>query len=159
MPGVAQRVGRGINLLFHYSTLEGGEWSAARPCHILPPGKTRYTLYRRLYGPHVRSGPARKISPQPAFDPRTVLPVVSRYTVWATRSIWFGIYDIENTWEVFVALFHIYRIPTVRRDSGKWEEVTFSIVVPCILISSKSFIYQQMNYLLILENYKIYIKT
>jgi hypothetical protein len=29
----------------------------------LPPGKTRYPLYRRLSGPHSRSGRVRKISP------------------------------------------------------------------------------------------------
>jgi hypothetical protein len=36
---------------------------------------------------------------------------------------------------------------------------TIFIVVPCILISSKSFIHQQMHYLLILEISKICIKT
>jgi len=40
----------------------------------LPPGKTRYTLYRRLDGPQSRSGRVRKISPQLGFDPRTVGP-------------------------------------------------------------------------------------
>ena len=30
------------------AALEGGEWSAARPSRTLPPGKTRYPLYRRL---------------------------------------------------------------------------------------------------------------
>jgi len=30
---------------------------------VLPPGKTRYTLYRRLGGPQNRSGQVRKISP------------------------------------------------------------------------------------------------
>ena len=49
----------------------------------LPPGKTRYPLYRRLGGPQGRSGPVRKISPPPGFDPRTVQPVASRYTDWA----------------------------------------------------------------------------
>ena len=39
----------------------------------LPPGKTRYPLYRRLDGPQGRSGQVRKIStPPPGFDPRTV---------------------------------------------------------------------------------------
>ena len=46
----------------------------------LPPGKTRYPLYRRLGGPQGRSGRVRKISPPPGFDPRTVQPVASRYT-------------------------------------------------------------------------------
>jgi hypothetical protein len=44
----------------------------------LPPGKTRYPLYRRLGGPQGRSGRMRKISPPPGFDPRTVQPVASR---------------------------------------------------------------------------------
>ena len=49
----------------------------------LPPGRTRYPLYRRLGGPQGRSGRARKISPPPGFDPRTIQPVASRYTDWA----------------------------------------------------------------------------
>jgi hypothetical protein len=49
----------------------------------LPLVKTRYPLYRRLGGPQGRSGWVRKISPPPAFDPRTVQPVASRYTDWA----------------------------------------------------------------------------
>jgi hypothetical protein len=65
--------------------LEGVEWSAARPGHTLSPGKTRYPLYRRLGGPHGQSVRAWKISPTPGFNPRTVQPVVSRYTDWATR--------------------------------------------------------------------------
>jgi len=36
--------------------LEDGEWSAARPCCTLSPGKTRYPLYRRLGGPQGWSG-------------------------------------------------------------------------------------------------------
>jgi len=30
------------------AALEGGDWSAACPGRTLPPGKTRYPLYRRL---------------------------------------------------------------------------------------------------------------
>jgi len=51
-------------------------------CHApaaLPPGKTRYPLYRRMGGPQGRSGLVRKTSPQPVFDPRTVQPVANRY--------------------------------------------------------------------------------
>ena len=40
----------------------------------LPPGKTRYPLYRKLGGPQGRSGRVRKISPPPRFDPRTAQP-------------------------------------------------------------------------------------
>ena len=49
--------------LFLISALEGGERSASRPGRNLPPGKTRYTLYRRLGGPQGRSGQVRKIWP------------------------------------------------------------------------------------------------
>jgi len=66
-------------------TRRGGERSASHPGRFLPPGKTRYPLYRRLGGPHCRSGQARKISPQPGFDSRTVQPVASRYTEYAAR--------------------------------------------------------------------------
>jgi len=46
----------------------------------LPPGKTRYPLYRRLGGSHSRFGQVRKISLPLGFDPRTVQPLASRYT-------------------------------------------------------------------------------
>jgi len=67
------------------TALEGGEGSASRPGRSLPPGKTRYPLYRRLGGPQGRSGHVRKISPPPGFHSRTVQPVASRYTNYATR--------------------------------------------------------------------------
>ena len=66
------------------TALEGGEWSAARPGRTLPSGKTRYPLYRRLGGPPRPVWTAKNLAP-PGFDPRTVQPVVSRYTYWATR--------------------------------------------------------------------------
>jgi len=46
----------------------------------LPPGKTRYPLYRRLGEPQGWPGRVRKISSPQGFDPRTVQPVASRYT-------------------------------------------------------------------------------
>jgi len=56
-----------------------GEGSESRPGHSLPPGKARYSFYRRLGGPQGRSGQMRKISPPPGFDPRTVHRLASRY--------------------------------------------------------------------------------
>jgi len=38
----------------------------------LPPGKTRYTMYRGLGGSQGRSGRVRKMSLAQRFDPRTV---------------------------------------------------------------------------------------
>ena len=67
------------------AALEGGEWSAARPGRTLPLGKTWYPFYRRLGGPQGRSGWAEILVPT-GIRSRTVHPVVSRYTDWATRS-------------------------------------------------------------------------
>jgi hypothetical protein len=67
------------------TSLEGGEGSASRPGRSSSSGKTRYPLYSRLGGSQGRTGQVRKISPPPGFDPRTVQPVSSRYTDYATR--------------------------------------------------------------------------
>ena len=65
------------------AALEGGEWSAARPDRTLPPGKSLYPLYRRLGGPQGRSGRTENLF-HTGIRFRTVQPVVSRYTDWAT---------------------------------------------------------------------------
>ena len=72
--------------------LEGGEWSAVRPGRTLPPGKTRYPFCRRLGGPQGRSGRAEYLVPT-GIRSRTVQPVVSCYTDWATgpTKIWIDI--------------------------------------------------------------------
>ena len=82
------RGSRGIALSFHDHGTRRGEGAASRSGRSLPPGKARYPLYMRLGGPQGRSGQVRKISPPPEFDPRTVQPVASRYTDWATRPTW-----------------------------------------------------------------------
>jgi len=86
------------------AALEGGEWSAARPGRTLPPEKTRYSLYRRLGGPHGRSGRAENLVPTRIWS-RTVQPVVSPYADYSTRptvvartqynlhDVWRGLYD------------------------------------------------------------------
>jgi hypothetical protein len=47
----------------------------SRPGRSLPPGKTRYSLYRRLGGSQGRSGQVRKISPPTGIRSPTVQPV------------------------------------------------------------------------------------
>jgi len=78
-PGVAQKVGTSIALLFLDRGARRGEWTAARRGRTLPPGKTQYQFYRRLGGPQDRSGRAENLVPT-GIRPRTVQPVVSRYT-------------------------------------------------------------------------------
>ena len=69
------------------TALEGVEGSASRPVRSLPPGKTRYPLYRRLGGPQGRSGQVRKISPPPGFAPRTVQSVASLLELWYLKNL------------------------------------------------------------------------
>jgi hypothetical protein len=47
---------------------------------VLPLGKTRYPLYRRLGPSQGRSGQVQKISPPLGFDPWTVQPIAIHYT-------------------------------------------------------------------------------
>ena len=65
----------------------------------LPPGKTRFPLYKMLRGPQGRSGRERKILPQTGLDPRTVQPVVSRHTGCTRQYSWnsLGIYILWTT--------------------------------------------------------------
>jgi hypothetical protein len=62
----------------------------------LPPGKTRYPSYRRLGGPQGRTGQVRKISAPPGFDPRSVQPVTSRYTEWASPALHSALTTMKN---------------------------------------------------------------
>jgi len=87
----AHRGSRGKALPFHDRGTRRDKGSESLPARSLPPGKTRYPLYRRLGGPQGRSGQVRKISLPPGFDPRTVQPVASHYTYYAAWSIHFSV--------------------------------------------------------------------
>jgi len=63
--------------------LKGGEWLAARHGRTLASGKTRYPFYRRLGRPQGRSGLAKYLV-LTGLRSRSVQPIVSRYTDWAT---------------------------------------------------------------------------
>jgi len=66
------------------ASLEGGEWSAARHGRTLPPGNSRYPFYRSWLGPEAGLD-GRENLVATGIRIRTVQPVVSRYTDWATR--------------------------------------------------------------------------
>ena len=87
------------------AALEGGEWSALRPGRTLLPGKARYPFYRSLGGPQDRSGRAENLVPT-GIRSRTVQPVVSRYTDWATRPISSGCHAQIRIW--IPSLLHTY---------------------------------------------------
>jgi hypothetical protein len=85
--------------------LEWGEESTRRPGRSLPPGKTRYPLYRGLGGPQGRSGQVRKISPPPGFDPQTVQQVASRFTDYARVSCEAFILCLQFKFEMYIYIF------------------------------------------------------
>jgi len=74
------REGAEVQLYFSFtSALERAGGQRHGPA-ALPPGKSRYPLYRRLGGPQGRSGQVQKISPPPGFVCQTIHPIASRYT-------------------------------------------------------------------------------
>ena len=85
------------------AALGGGEWSTPRPGRTLPPGKTPYRFYRRLGGHQDRSGRAENLV-LTGIRSRTVQPVVSRYTEWAT-----GPTAAILVNELFINLMYIFR--------------------------------------------------
>jgi len=76
---VAQRVGRGIDLLFHDRGITRGWVLSSTPRPYFTPRKTQYAFYRGWVDPKAGLG-GRKFSSPPGYDPQTVQPVVSRYT-------------------------------------------------------------------------------
>jgi len=81
----AHKGSRGIDLLFLDHGTRRGWGVSVTPGLSLPQGQTRYPVYRWLGRHQGWSGQVRKISPSPAFDPRTFQPVASRYSNYATR--------------------------------------------------------------------------
>ena len=114
-PGVAQRVGTSMTV-----ALEGGEWSTARPSRSLPLGKTRYPLYRKLGGPQGRSWRAENLVPT-GNRSRTVQPVLSRYTDWATRPRYIYIY-------VYIYIY-IYN-PFIEKNCKWWTQIIACLPLP-----------------------------
>ena len=92
---------------FKTSALKMGVGGQHHVPGALPPGKTRYPLYRRLGRPQGRSERVRKISPPPGFYPRTVQPVASPYpgpwTAWSVNIMSYvtTIRNNSEIWQVF----------------------------------------------------------
>ena len=79
-----------------------------------------------------------------------VWPVeVTTFFIWQKKSM-----KLMNS-KVYPFVTHeVFRLS----DKVLWKTFFF-IVAPCIFILSESFIYQQMHFISVLENIKIYIKT
>ena len=99
-PVVAQRVGRGIALLFHDRSTRRGWVVSSTPRPHLTPGKDPVPIVQEAEWAlgAVWTG-AESLVPTGIWS-RTVQPVVSRYTDWATRPT-IGCYAYANVPEVF----------------------------------------------------------
>jgi hypothetical protein len=82
-PGMAQRVGRVAALLFRDLGTRRGQRHA--PAVLYPRERPGTHCTGAWVGPRADLDRCGKSRPPPGFDPRTVQPVVSRYTDWATR--------------------------------------------------------------------------
>ena len=124
------------------AALEGGEWSAAHPGCTLPPGKNWYPFYRRLGGPHAWSGWTENLIPT-GVRSRTVQPVVSHYTDWATGPTC-NIYTyICTTYYLLFELTGWYRLRNIlanKMKTLKLYTVNSLLEKFCIVLSSSSFI-------------------
>ena len=65
--------------------LNEGGWSTARPSRSTPGTETRCPIYTRLCWPQGPSGQMWKLSRPAGSDPRSVQPVISRYTNQKSR--------------------------------------------------------------------------
>ena len=84
-PGVAQRVGRSIALLFHDRGTRRGWVVSSTPRPHFTPGKDPVPIVQEAGWPQGRFGRAENLVPT-GIRSRTIQPVVSRYTDWATGS-------------------------------------------------------------------------
>jgi hypothetical protein len=134
---------------------------------VLPMGKTRCPLYRRLGGPQGRSGRVRKISSSRGFNPRTVQYVASRNTDWAIPAHT----DRTNTKKecslryfvrMKLPLLRIIRMGYRQIRTGFAEGQNFMYVRRCVLFGCSGFKYiNKKNYgpYEIIGNFSRYLLT
>jgi hypothetical protein len=99
------------------------EGSASCPGCSLPLGKTRYPSYRRLGGPQGRSGRVQKISPPPGFDPRTVQPIPSCYTIYYGSCMKLYWHWPTETYIRIVKVYNIFSTIIPIKTQGKWKYI------------------------------------
>jgi len=122
------RGSRGKAIFFFDHGTRRGEGSSSRPGSSIPPGKTRYPLYRRLDGPQDRSGQVWKISPSPRFDPRTVQPVASPFTDWATGTTLARWLLLINSTLQLTLRKSVVELNNIQDDSGGKNRYFWSLI-------------------------------
>jgi len=94
-PGVAQRVGRGIALLFHDHSTRRGWVVSSMPRPHFTPGKDPLPILQETGWAPGQVGLAENFVPT-RIRSWTVQPVVSRYNDWATRPTIYYYYKHKN---------------------------------------------------------------
>jgi len=94
----AHKGSRGIALLFHDHGTRKGWGVSVTPRPLFTPGKDPVPIVQEAgWAPGPVWTGAENLAPPPGFDPRTVQPVASRHTDWATRP------TLKNKWTTNVA--------------------------------------------------------
>ena len=83
------------------------------PRPSLPPGKTRYPLYRRLGGPQGRFGGGGNSRPHRDSIPDRPNRQLSRYTDWATRPTRIRMWHFKN-WGTFKPKLYSSPLPVIQ---------------------------------------------
>jgi len=108
--GVAQRMGRGVVLLFHDRGTGSGWVVSSTPRPLFPPEKTRYPFYRRLDGPQCRSGRSENLFPTGTRS-RTVQPVTqSLYRLSYRAHVCIELIKKNNKSQIQILLKYLVRI-------------------------------------------------
>jgi len=111
-PGVAQRVGRGIALLFHDRGTRTGWVVSSTPRPHFTPGKDPVPILQEAGWAQGRSGQAENLI-FTGIRSRTVWTVVSRYTDWATRpAIYEYNHDKTTSYRMWPLIFFFVNIVT-----------------------------------------------
>jgi len=103
-PGVAQRVGRGIALLFHDHGTRRGWVVSSTPRPHFTPWKDPVPIVQEA-GWASEPGRAENLVPT-GIRCRTVQPVVSHYTDWATRPTYRYVGQLKAVWRCTLQCLH-----------------------------------------------------
>ena len=107
----SHRGSRGIALLFHDHGTRRGWGDSVTPLSLFTPGKNPVSIVQEAgWAPGPVWTGAENLAPPPGFDPRTVRPVASRYTDYAT---WPTQDRVTSKLRLFDSFIHIYTYTTV----------------------------------------------
>jgi len=122
----AHRGSRGIALLFYDHGTRRGWWVSVTPRPLFTPGKDPVPIVHEAgWAPGPVWTDAENLAPHPGFDPRSVQPVASRYTDWATG-------PTRKLYNNQINTFHVhpveYRITFISSEGFCLQVWTFTLV-------------------------------